>query len=377
MIINVDKVQLLKSITIADSIISSKSINTILSNCLFNVTENEIEIISTDNEIAVRTKLESVADGTISFTANGKKFSSILKELPDDELVISIDESLQIDIKTKSQKVKGHYKLIGTVAEDYPEIPGFSFENSVEIEQSVLKEMLKKVIYAASTDTIKPVFNGIFLTSESNGNITAVSTDSRRLSIITRNIHHDVNFGDGIIVPLKTINEIFRVLESTGSCIFSIDNNQFFFKVGNTEVISRIVDGQFPNYKQVIPKDYILQTVIDSKQLLETIRRAMVFTREPANKIVLNFKGDNLLIEAKTPELGEAEEEITIESDKDDSMSLGVNAQFLIDSLREIDSDSIKCGITGQMSPITLIPENDENYISVIMPIQIKAQQGE
>ena len=374
MLINVDKGNLLKSLLIADSIISSKSINTILANCLFNITREEIEIISTDNEIAIRTKVDAINDSTGSFTANGKKFTSILKELPDDELIIKINDTLQIDIKTKSGKLKGHYTLIGTSSEEYPEIPGFYNENSITIDQQLLKDTLKKVIYAASTDSIKPVFNGVYLISEGKGKLTAVATDSRRLSIITKNIEQNIDLNEGVIIPLKTVHEIFRLLETTGTCTFAIHDNRFFFKIGKTEVISRIVDGQFPNYKQVIPKDYILEAVLDPKQLLESIRRAMIFTREPANKIVMHFNNESLLIEAKTPELGEAEEEIPITTKSTEKISLGINAQFLIDSLREIESASIVCGITGQMSPVSLIPEEDRNHISVIMPIQIKSQ---
>lgn len=377
MILNVDKSGLLKSLLIADSVISSKSINTILANCLFNISKNEIEIISTDNEIAVRTKVDAVCDTEASFTVNGKKFSSILKELPEDELLITMNESFQINIKTKSESIKGHYTLIGTSAEDYPEIHEFTYENSIEMEQKVLKEILKKVVYATSMDTIKPVFNGVFITSEQSGKISAIATDSRRLAIITRDIQNEINLGEGIVLPLKTIHEIFRLLDSSGSCVFAVRNNQFFFKSGKTEVISRIVDGQFPNYKQVIPKEYMLEVLIDPKKLLETIRRAMIFTREPANKIILHFKNDKLIIEAKTPELGEAEEELPISSKSKETISIGINAQFLIDCLKEIDANTIICGITGQMSPVTIIPENDTQYTSVIMPIQIKSQHSE
>lgn len=377
MILNVDKTSLLKAIIIADSIISSKSINTILANCLFNISEDEIEILSTDNEIAVRTKIDAVCDSKGSFTANGKKFSSILKELPDDELVITVNDSIQIDIKTKSSNIKGHYTLIGTSSEDYPEIQEFTFDNSIEIDQKMLKDIIRKVVYAASIDTIKPVFNGVFIISEQKGKFSAVATDSRRLSIISRDIQNDIDLGEGVVVPLKTIHEIYRILESSGTCIFSVKNNQFFFKAGKTEFISRIVDGQFPNYKQVIPKDYVLESSINPKSLLETIRRAMIFTREPANKIVLHFTENKLKIDAKTPELGEAEEELPIKSNNKETMSIGINAQFLIDCLKEIDSDSVICGITGQMSPVTIIPENDTQYTSVIMPIQIKSQHNE
>ena len=377
MVIHIDNESLFKSINIADSIISSKNINTILSNCLFNVSKNSIEIISTDNEIALRTKVEAKSDKAISFAVNGKKFSSILKELPHDDLSITVNESLSIDITSRSKDVKGHYTLIGLAADEFPEIPHFMEDNSIEVEQAVFKEMIRKVIYAASTDTIKPVFNGIFLISDAKGNVSSVSTDSRRLAIITRSVKQDISFGDGIIIPLKTVHEVYRLLESSGNCKFSYNNNQCFFKIANTEIISRIVDGQFPNYRQVLPKEYMLEIEVETKKLLDSVKRAMIFTREPANKIIMNVQSNKIVIQASTPELGEAEEEIAVKSNKDEKISIGINAQFLIDALKEVDSDLIKCGITGQMSPVTIIPTNDNNYTSIIMPIQIKSSQNE
>ncbi|MDM7988270.1 MAG: DNA polymerase III subunit beta [Smithella sp.] len=377
MVIHIDKESLLKSINIADSIISSKNINTILSNCLFNVSKNNIEIISTDNEIAIRTKVDAKSDKSISFVVNGKKFSSILKELPNDEISLNINESLSIDITSKSKDVKGHYTLIGMAADEFPEIQHFMDENSIEIDQGVLREIIRKVIYAASGDTIKPVFNGIFLISDAKGNVTSVSTDSRRLALITRPVKQDINFGDGIIIPLKTVNEVYRLLESSGSCMFSFNNNQCFFKISNTEIVSRIVDGQFPNYKQVLPKEYMMEVEINTRKFLDSVKRAMIFTREPANKIIVNVQKNKMIIQASTPELGEAEEELAVTCSRDEKISIGINAQFLIDALKEVDSDQIKCGITGQMSPVTITPLGDSNYTSIIMPIQIKSSQNE
>ena len=143
-------------------------------------------------------------------------------------------------------------------------------------------------------------------------------------------------------------------------------------KIDDTEIISRIVDGQFPNYKQIIPKEYSLKAVVETSKILDSVKRAMIFTREPAYKIVMTFNKEVLKIEANTPELGKAEEEISFESDSKDKVILGINAQFLLDTLRQVNSYSFVCGITGQMSPVTIIPEDDKNYISVIMPIQIK-----
>lgn len=377
MVITVDKEMLLKSINIADSIISSKNINTILANCLFNISVNEIEILSTDNEIAIRTRLDAISDSDGVFAVNGKKFSQILKELPNDELQLIINKSYMLDVKSKAKDIKGHYSLIGQSGQEYPEIPAFDNNNVIELEQSIFKEMFKKVIHAASSDVIKPVFNGVFIIMDQEGKVTIVATDSRRLSIITRKIENKIDLGEGIIIPLKTVNEFLRLLENSGRCRFSYNNNQCFLKLSNSEVISRIVDGHFPNYKQVIPKTQTIEAIIETKKFIDSLRRAMIFTREPAHKIVLHFSKDKLVIEANTPELGECEEELPIESNSNEKISLGINCQFLLDTLKEIDSFSVKCGMSGHMSPVTIMPEDDSDYISVIMPIQIKSSQSD
>jgi DNA polymerase-3 subunit beta len=368
--LTINKETILKAINIADSVISSKNINTILSNCLFNISKDKLEIIATDNEMAVRTQIDASADNNFSFTANGKKLSSIIKELPDEDISLTINDSMVINIK--SSNIKGNYTFYGTDSNDYPQLPEISNENSVIIDQAIFKEMIKKVIYAAATDTIKPVFNSIYIISEKPGTITAIATDSRRLSMITREIDSEAFIGEGIIIPLKTINEVYKLLSNSGTCKISFDSKQCYFKINETEIISRVIDGQFPNYKQIIPKEYSHKSIIETSKILDSVKRAMIFTREPANKIVMTLNKDILHIEANTPELGQAEEELNIESDNKEKIFLGINAHFLFDTLKQIDSFSFICGITGQMSPITIIPEDDKNFISVIMPIQIK-----
>ncbi len=373
--IEIDKDQLMESISIADSIIPSRSVNAILANCLFNVIKNEIEIISSDNEIGIKTRVDAQADSDISFTADGKRFYGILKELPEGVVYIDVNDSFSLDMKSKD--IKGHYKLIGTSGDDYPELPSFYSDDVIEIKQDELKNMIKKVMYAAASDTLKPVYNGIFLVSDSSNKVTLVATDSRRLAIISRNLDIQVDIENGVIIPLKTINELYRLLTSDGVCRFSLKTNQCFFKIKDTEIMSRVVDGQYPNYKQVIPKEYESIVNVQTEKLLKSLRRAMVFTREPSNRIILHFNKDNLKIEAITPELGETEEDIPIESNATEDISIGINAQFLLEALKEMNSYSIEIGITGQMSPLTIIPENDRDYISVIMPIKIKTLEEE
>ena len=368
--IEVDKNSLVQSINIADSIVSPKNINIVLSSCLFNIIKDEIEIVSTDNDIGIRTRLQASSDSEDSFIANGKMLSGIIKELPEGLVELDIDESYLIKIGSKSKDINASSKLIGASAEDFPEIPVFNDDNGFELDQSVMKEMIKKVIYACATDQLTPVLNGIQITSASPDTITMVGTDSRRLAIITKNIDRELLIDSDMVVPIKAANELYRLLGSEGKCKFLYKNNQYFFKVGETEIISRVMDGQFPNWKQVVPVEYKKNASIDTNRFLNSIRRAIFFTKEPAYKIFLHFKKDSLTIEARASDLGEFIEEVPIESNSDEEISLGINAQFLMESIKEINTNITSLGVTGEMSPVTFSPDNDTNYISVIMPLQ-------
>lgn len=372
--IEVDKDLLLKSVNIADSVVPAKSVNSVLGNCLFIVDKENIIICATDNEIGIRTKIESKSDESGSFTVNGKKLYEILSRLPKGDVIITVDNNFSINIKSK--KLDGFTKLVGFSSDEYPSIPDFVDKNSIEIDQQLLKEIIKKVIYAAAKDNIKPVFNGLFISFEEGKFIAAVATDSRRLSFIKRNLEKEIDKKEGIIIPLKTIDQINKILENEGSFNFSLNNNQCFFKIGDTEIISRIIDGQFPNYKQVIPKEFSSKVVINTVNMLDALQRAKPITDEHASKkILLKFSKNILEISASYSGLGEFEEKINIESNLKEDIVIGINSEYLKEALKEINSISFEIGITGQMSPLVIKPEDDENYISVVMPIQIKSSE--
>lgn len=370
-----EKDQLLKSITIADAIITSKNVNTVLSNCLFNISPDSVDIISTDNEIGIKTVCKSKSDGIFSFTVNGKRLASIIKEIPKGDVLIEIGENYSVSVKNKG--LRGNYTLVGMPKGEFPDLPVFAEKNSIEMDQYVLKDVIRKVSYAAATDSIKPSFCGVYIISEEKGFLTAVATDSKRLSLVTIKLNSEIKIDEGVIIPLKTIHEVSRLLSSQGKCSFSIGKNQCFFRIGDTEIISRLVDGQFPNYKQVIPKEYKMKVVVEKSKLLEALRRVMIFTREPAYKIVLQIYKDQMKIEAKTKELGEAEEEIQVTSSTDDKITIGLSAQYFIESIKEIDTDEIELSITSNISPLMISPKDNKKDVSVIMPIQIKSDHDE
>ena len=365
----VNKDDLLKNVKIADSIVNNKNTGTILSNCLFSVENNVLKICSTNNEISIKTQIDCISDVNESFLIDGKKLSGIISAMPKGEIELFSDKKNIIRIK--HENVKGKYKLVSIEPDEFPVIQDFNNENSIEIEKSVLKNMIRKIQHAAALDVIKPVFNGIYFTQNADV-ITAVATDSRRLSIIKEKIDSETKIENGFIVPLKTINEMLKVLDSDGLCNISIVGNQFFFKSDNIEIVSRIVDGQYPNYKSIIPKEYTNKVIIEKEKLLNSIKRAMAITREPSFKIILHFEKNNLKINVATPEIGESEEYIEIQSESDSNITIGLNGQFLVGSIKDIESKFLKIGITGEMTPLCIMEKDNNNYMSIIMPIQIK-----
>lgn len=372
MLLNIEKSALLRAVLIADSIVQGKSINSIIDNCCFAVAENSVIIKSTDNEISITTELTAQSDTKAIFTCDGKKLAQILKELPDGEITISNDDNLMV---VQSGKVKGNYKLITTDGEGFPDIEISNFENIVELDQSLFKKMIRKVIYAASHDSIKPVFNGVYILSGSNSSLNMVASDSRRLSLYSaKDIENSDGLSQGAVIPLKTINEVLKLLDE-GTFEFALSDTQCLFKIGNTTIISRLIDGNFPDYNKVIPKDYLDTVIVDTKQFTTSLRRVMVFTKEPTFKVTMHFGKDKLVISAKTPEYGEASEELAIERDNGEELIIGINSQYIMDVLKEIEGFALKINLTGQMSPVTITPESDDSYIAVIMPIQIKSAE--
>ena len=373
--IQISKEKLLKALTIADSIISSKNINALLFNCLFNVKKNEIEIISNNTETITYTTLEASSDQENSFTVNGKKMATILREFPDDQVVIEVNESMILDLKSQSEKLKGNYKLIGTLADDYPEIEKFVEDNLIKLEQSFLKKIINKVIYAASLDSIKPAYNGVCLKIDPQGNLTAVSTDSKRMAFYTTTIENPLKEKHEIIIPLKTISQIAALLNK-GEVFLSFDKKRFFVQIDETKIISRIVDESFPNYKSILESKILFKTKIEKEDLLSALKRVMIFTKEPTYRVTLIFKGENLTIKAKTPEIGEAQEELQIQSLHKEELSLQLNAYYLTEALKRIETSALECSLTGINTPLLITPFKDsqpqKDELVVIMPFKFE-----
>jgi DNA polymerase-3 subunit beta len=231
--------------------------------------------------------------------------------------------------------------------------------------------MFRKAAFAVSTDETRYVLNGVYMQVE-KGLIKLVSTDGRRLAFISREAG-DKKIQRSAIIPTKAVNELQRMLNSDEKgedVLVGISDNQIAFKVGSVTIISRLIEGSFPNYDQVIPKKHEVQIKLSVKEALQAVRQMSTLAMDKASAIRFTFAKNTLRISASAQGLGSGEAEIDIEYNGQ-LLEIAFNPQFLIDILKNSDDDVVAMELTGSLNPALVRPMKDPNYLCVVMPMRL------
>jgi DNA polymerase-3 subunit beta len=305
-----------------------------------------------------------ISSGGVTIPA--KKFGGIIRELQDEEIHIKTDDRNQIDIKAG----KSHFTLSGTPKEEFPALPDFVEEKAVSVETEKIKEMIKKVLFAVSADETRYVLTGVYCIIQQNG-IRFVATDGRRLAYITRP-SGGVKAGTRAIIPGKTINELSRILsiEEDSEVKISITENQAAFKINEITLISRLIDGTFPNYEQVIPKKYQQKIKIKVKELLSAIKQISLLTQEKGGAVKFSFGKNLLRVSAQTQGLGSGEVDVDI-SYSGSPVEIAFNPTYIMDILKNVSEEECEFEINGPIDACVVRVVGDENYLCVVMPMRI------
>ena len=360
--IKVSKEKLLEGIQIVQNIVSSKATLPILSNILLEIKEKELKINTTDLDIGISCGIpvDIIEEGAITIPA--KRFSDIVKELPSGDISIHVKKNNQVDIDGE----KCRFKLIGLPREEFPKFPEFKDKEVIKIEQAVLKEMIRLTSFAVSHEETRYILNGILLEIEDN-NIKMVATDGKRLAKADNKVLTATKKDISVIVPIKAIQEIFRNLQDDGTVSFVLGNNQILFDIDGVLIATRIIEGDFPNYNQVIPSPSAIKIKIHTQQFLSAIRRANLLATPDFQAIKLEVFTDKIVVSKITPDVGESREEVPIQySGKE--MVVGFNPQFLIDVLKNIDSEFIDLELLGPDKAAVI---RMETYLYLALPMRI------
>jgi DNA polymerase-3 subunit beta len=358
----VNRDAVLDGIAKVQSIVNSKTTLPILSNIHFHAEKGKLQLTATDLEVTVRTELDADVAKKGSTTLPARRIYSVFRELPSHDIEIEIDDKHAASIKCGSS----YFKIVGIDPKDFPPLPELDTSHSYSLDQVVFKEMLRKTVYSASSDETRYILNGALLTFK-DGKLNVVATDGRRLAMVEQEVDFPATAEADYVIPSKTINELIRTLGENSPIKIRAAENQIAFEFEQMLVISKLIDGNFPNYRQVIPSQCEERVTIEREGLMASVRRAALVTSEQSNSIKLCFEKNRLEIVTETPDVGEAREQIPIKYSGAD-ISIAFNPEYLIDALKVLDTDEVYFEISDELSPGVI--KCDHPFLYVIMPLR-------
>ncbi|MBP9887818.1 MAG: DNA polymerase III subunit beta [Leptospiraceae bacterium] len=362
-----------KAISSVEGVITVREIKSILSNIKVEAEDGKVFLSATDLEISIKTSVsaDTLEPGMTSIPA--KQLSNTFKTINFPEALIAHNpdaEGTVSTIITDSEKKKDFKMNInGIEGEEIKTISKVDDSLVVDFPCFTISEMIKKTSYSVALEDTRFVFNGLYVTS-SEGKISFVGTDGRRLAKIDRVIPNSLPFSKGVIIPHKAIKEIMKMIDSNESGKIGIVENQIYLKIGNVELLCKLIDGNYPDYEAVIPKESKNSVRINKDELQVALRQALIAAEEPSRQIRMTFSENLLHINSSTP--GSTEVNVSIPVDyKGEETSIAFKGDYLADVIKSIDDPEIIMEFSSSNSPAVFKDPSDAQYISVIMPMKL------
>jgi DNA polymerase-3 subunit beta len=363
-----EKEKLLLGLNIVQKGVSSKTTLPILEGILIETMENSIKLTSNDLEIGIECIIDANVKEQGAIVIESKMFGDIVRRLPDAEILIYLDEEGLFTIDCEGAL----YKLSSLDHNDFPRLPEIKANDSISIKQSIIKDMIKQTLFAASVDENRPIFTGCLLEVKEN-NLNMVAVDGFRLSF--RNNPFEGEGKDfSAVIPGKTLNEILKILQSNEEQIsINISKNQVLFEMERCKIVSRLLEGEFLNYKNAIPVEKETRIKVSKSNLLSAFERIYLITREEKKYPVKMKIENNKLNIICSSTLGNAKEDIIIETEGKD-IEIGFNPKYFIDALKAIEDEEIYADFTTNMAPCVIKPIKEEKFIYMILPVRIREE---
>lgn len=368
MIVKCKKDDILYGFQLVQNISSARTTLPILGNVLLNAKGENITLTATDLEVGLQIKIPCQIEKEGITTLPARKMFNLIKELSSADLQMKVEGDHVANIHCGTSD----FKIVGIPETDFPKLPSFEKKKGFVVEQEVFRDLIRKTSYAVSKDETRYVLNGLCISFQED-KVVLVATDGRRLALAQA----PGKFSDTekeMIVPSKAILEISKVLKEDGKVEIVPFENQvaFVFKEASQGngcvIISRLVEGNFPNYKQVIPEQVKERVVLDREEFFAAIRRVSVVTNEKSNLVKLAFTKNLLTLTANTPDVGEGKEEIPVAYEGEDN-TIAFNPTYLGDPLRNLEEKEITFEFTNALSPGII--RTGSTFLYVIMPMRI------
>jgi DNA polymerase-3 subunit beta len=358
---------LLKEISIAQEVISSKNSLSILSNVLLTAKDNVLMLQATDLKVGFETQfaVEITQEGTT--TAFCDKLLNVIRSLPEGDIELEQSDPTMLRIKPVSKKIDFQLRCIPS--DKYPEISRVSDNDYFDFPQKDFIEMVSKTIFAVSDDETRYFMNGVFVEKREDM-LIMVATDGRRLAFVSRKIPIHMENLRGVILPPKILTIVRKLASHEGNLSLALTDKNIFVRLEGKNFSSNLIDGQFPDYRRVIPDSQKHRAIVDRAKLEDALRRVSLLVEQKSRRVVFAVQDGSITVSSRESELGVASEEVSCEY-RGPEMSFAVNCMYMIEPLREIGSETVSIEFSDVNKAITLKANPDDGYLNIIMPMQL------
>jgi DNA polymerase-3 subunit beta len=372
--LSIEKADLQRGLARLQAIVEKRSSMPILANVLVTASgkgdAGKLELAATDLEVGIRGAQPAKVQKPGVLTISARKLYDIVRELPDEPISLEATSNAYLDLRCG----RSRFTLAGTDAEEYPSLPDFAPGRMVRLQAAVLSQMIEGTMYAASQDETRYNLNGVYFeVLPETGRIRMVATDGHRLALVERTAGSDVSgLASGVIVPRKGLAELKRLVdeEDADEVEIGFEGNSGLVRKGDVTLVMRLIEGEFPNYKQVIPKQSEHHLTVSAEALVRALRRVALLSAEHSRAVKVELAEGKLLLSSKTPDLGEAQEELDVDY-AGPSVGIGFNARYLLDCLGALGAKEIRLGLRDGGSPVEVRPTDDLESVAVVMPMRL------
>lgn len=366
----INKGELSYGVSLVERVVSTKSTLPIIGNILFEAGKSGLKISANNLEMGIEVNLKAKVTKEGSILIPAKTLSGIVSKLPDEDISFKLKDKGVINISYK----KSNFNIHGLPSDEFPQLPKVKETKSFVIDGKVFADMIEKTVFSASSSEDKYVLNGLLLEtgkSADGSTIRMVATDGYRLSkcsIKAEGIADAVS----VIVPSKAMSEILKIIsfDNSAKAKVTVGADQISLKYNDTYLVSRLIQGQFPDYRQVIPKSSETKITIDLKPLLSSIERAAVIASQSANIVKIEVKNSQIHIMAMAPDVGSVDEVLEVEVKGKEKGLVAFNVRLLSDALKVMETEKVMLELGEALSPGLLRPKDSSEFIYIVMPIR-------
>jgi DNA polymerase-3 subunit beta len=360
----INKDVILEGLQKVQSIVGTRTTLPILYNVLFKAEKDRVWLTATDLEVSVRTSVDAKVSRTGGTTLPARRIFSIFRELPANEIEIDVNEKDEASIRCGT----AFFKIKGLSEDEFPPLPKYQGNRSYTLPQELFKKMLLCTHFAASSDETRYILNGVLLSFRGD-KLVVVATDGRRMAMFEQEMDFAKDAEGDWVVPSKTVRELIGNLRDEGNIKIMVTDNQIAFDFDNILVVSKLIEGTFPNFMQVVPPTSAEHVNVEREKLLDAIRRVALLASDKTNSVTLRFAKNKIEISTLSPEVGEAKEEVALKySGKEQSIAF--NPEFLMDPLKNLTCDEVAFEFTDELTAGLI--KADKPFVYVIMPMRIR-----